>query len=161
MNHAKVSFKADIAPKVVEALLIELVKAKWPDGVVVLTCEAPTRWHITSPLSEVFGMAVWVRSPRCLEMRKGGGDLNSWLQGYIQENLALRLKGRCSDEGAIGTWAPDPDPFKTYKTYFYHSLGGWSDHPAPSADALWAKMGAQGLLPWARTIVYDEKGELR
>lgn len=160
MNHAKVHFKANIQPDRIHLALAELISAKWPDGAVVLKRVSQDDWHIESPLSEFFGMSVWIRSARTLEMRKGGGDVNGWLQAYIQENLASRFGGRCSNEGASGSWAPEPEKMATFKGFFYAIMDATGDRKAP-VDGLWERMADGGLIEWAQKIVFKENGELR
>lgn len=160
MNHAKISFKSDVQTDRVHEVLAELIQAKWPDGVVSLKREAPDRWHVISPLSEFFGLIIWVHSVRTIKMRKGHGDINGWLQAYLQENLAARFGGRCSNEGAAGTWAPEPEKMATFKGYFYEIMDGTGDRKV-LVDGLWERIADNGLLEWARKIAFTEAGEMR
>lgn len=65
------------------------------------------------------------------------------------------------NEGASGSWAPEPEKFATYKGYIYETMEGTGDRKA-LIDGLWEQIAKPGgLKEWARKIVFTDTGEPR
>ncbi len=119
MNHAFVITKKLISQDLIERELESVVKNRWGN------CVSLNKDHdnlvITIPgFESKFYLQVWLKSRRTIEMRKGSGDISSWLQTYVQCSLAKSLDGKCGDEGVNEKWVGDPDSFRSFSQWWKH-----------------------------------------
>ena len=121
MNHGFVIPSGTVSEKKLEALLREIVRERWGDLVRVEAM--PRGWEVAWGTDYACHLFVWLASPRKIEMRKGMGDLSSWLQDLVRETLANRLNGKCGDEGVDNRWVGKPEGYQTFKQWWGHIHG--------------------------------------
>jgi hypothetical protein len=134
VNHAFITLKRDLpSPAAFGVVLNEIVTQKWGSAVEVEQ-QGNDRWHIRDREQKGFmGLALWFKSTRKIEMRRGPGDLSGWLQTYMQESIAIHLKGSCGDEGVGYKWKPTPVRYGTFELWFKEVYRGSNSHPIDPA----------------------------
>jgi hypothetical protein len=103
----------------IDETLRSVVQERWGERVVVVR-ESPVFWLIRLPDEEKyhFRLSVSKRGPRKLSFRKGVSDLSSWLQAYVQDAVAVKLNGVCSDEGVSERWKGDPARYRLFRQWW-------------------------------------------
>ena len=117
-NHAFASSQGRLTNEKLKAAVIEIVDRRFPgifkvegDGYLELIPNAPIKNDNHSYLS------LHLCSQRMIEMRKSHLPIANWIQSVVQNELAARFKGKCSDEGLSERWVPEIRFFK-YREYF-------------------------------------------
>ena len=161
MNHSYIILKSDPDAEKIDTIVRELVRAKW-GSLAVVERGAPAHWLISTAAKDPgFSLSLWITSPRKIEFRKGFGDLGTWLQGYIRDNLAQQLGGRCREEGGGRKgYTPKPEIYATFKTSWYYSFAEGDEAYRAAVDDCW-KRCSEDLVDWAHPLVFNENGELR
>jgi len=140
-NHAFASSQGRLTDAVLKTAIIEIVERRFPgifkvegDGYIEIipVKEDPKLQDDWAYLS------LHLRSQRKIEMRQGHLPACGWVQAVIQNGLAKKFKGKCSDEGIPDIWKPKIR-FKKYKEYFelINSHWGKSGVAAIAKKQLW------------------------
>lgn len=81
-------------------------------------------------------LSVKLRSSRMIEMRQGHEAICSWVQSVVQNELAIKFRGLCSDEGLSEDerWEPKVK-FLTFKEHYYH-MNTWSHKHIKDKDVV-------------------------
>lgn len=134
-NHAFASSQGRLTAVKLRTALEDIVAKRFP-GVFNVTGEDKHGYYDIEPQhpgehDNYSYLSLHLRSQRMIEMRKGHQLGSDWVQTVIQNELAHRFKGKCSDEG-LGDerWEPKLRFFK-YKEYFELRY----DHLDPEKDS--------------------------
>ena len=119
MNHAFVTVRhRAIDPEVVDREIRRLASEVFGGQLDIERDEGGRGWRLRFRGTD-YGLGVWFRTNRRLELRKGlGGDITSWLQSVVQNEVGWVVGGRLSDEGLPDRWEPEPEKFATFRVYF-------------------------------------------
>lgn len=121
MNYAYLSIKGVFKPDELDAAIRQVVREKLQDRFTVDRHEDPEglAWVIHVPGHPFWGLTVFLESSKKLSFRRSTiGDFMGWLLCVVQENLGAHYNGRCSDDALSKTWAPRPEKYPTFRSFF-------------------------------------------
>ena len=117
MNHGFVISPGKVSVERLDKLLREIVHERW--GKLVSVKRGGSQWSVSYGDDYSFGLTLWLETARRIEMRRQLGQLSSWLQTFVQESLAVRLSGKCADQGVPGRrWEGKPDQWRTFRQWY-------------------------------------------
>lgn len=121
MNHSYLTTKGVFKPNELDAAIRRVVREKLQDRFTVDRDEDAEglAWVIHVPDHPFWGLTVFVESSKKLSFRRSTiGDFTGWLLYVLQENLGAHFNGRCSCDATGGTWAPRPEKYPTFRSFF-------------------------------------------
>lgn len=116
MNHGFVITKGKVSGERLDKLLREIVSERW--GELVTVSRDGDNWEIKWGTDYSFGLHVWIATARKIELRKQLGQMSGWLQDFMRESLAARLKGKCGDQGVHERWEGKPEDWQTFRQWW-------------------------------------------
>jgi len=124
-NHAFLSVRGRLkAVAVIDADLRKIVARRFKGCVQVSSCdydygpENEPMWHVCiSGHENMCSWNIWVASRRKLETRHSHGDVNSWTQAVVLNELAVLYDGLLSDEGVPDIWKGTARKYPTLGSY--------------------------------------------
>lgn len=70
-----------------------------------------------APRGYLYRVEAWLETSRKVGFRDGRSEFAHWVKMVLQEEVAHRLGGRCSDESSAQAWQPTKGRFPTFRAY--------------------------------------------
>lgn len=119
MNHAFASSKTNLTSEKLKRDLEEILNRRFDSLLEVRGDDFLEIFIVGAKKLEWSLLELRLYSSRKIEMRKGHEEICSWVQSVIQNELAKKYGGKCSDEGLTEKWVPQIR-FNTFKEYFFY-----------------------------------------